>query len=317
MKIGVLDSGYASYSIEKDLLKEYGFGLEIFGGHFGDQERKIEFAKDKVGLFIRQTEIDKAFLDALPHLKAIVRYGVGYDNINLFEAKAHGVKVANVQGYATYCVADHAMALMFSCLRSLPKGEQDIYDRFGKPSVPDIFELHDKTLGIIGLGRIGSRFALCSSPLFKKVLAVDPYVDDARFFNTGAIRTDLSGLLSSSHVISIHCSLTDKSFHLINRESINSMKNRPVIINTARGPIINEKDLLRALEEDRIHSAGIDVWEDEPVTSKQESLISHPRVISTGHYAWYSENSAIELQRRAAENMLALLGGTTIPDQLA
>ena len=316
MKIGVLDSGYDSYSIEKELLEKNGFELDVFDDHFGDRESKIRFAKDKTGLLIRQTEIDKRFLDELPGLKVIVRYGIGYDNINLEEARAHGVKVANVQGYATRCVAEHAMALMFACLRSLYKGVTEIREQYGKPPIPDIYELHDKTLGIIGLGRIGSRFALNCRPLFKRILAVDPYIEPGRFSETGTVRTELTNLLNSSHVISIHCNLNGETFHMINRESIDLMRNRPIIINTARGPIINEKDLLWALNEWRIHSAGIDVWEDEPLTSRQESLVSHPRVVSTGHYAWYSEDSAIELQKRAAENMIALLAGKTISDRL-
>jgi len=316
MKIGVLDSGYNSYSIEQQHVKKYGFELEVFEEHFGDLAEKIEFSSDKTGLFIRQTEIDKTFLDQCPKLKAIVRYGIGYDNINLEEAKAHNIKVANVQGYATNCVSEHAQALMFACLRSLPKGELDIHSRFGKPPVPDIFELHDKTLGIIGLGRIGSRFASSCRPLFKRILAVDPYIPFVRFKKAGVIRSELNKLLTESHVISIHCNLTMETNHLINRDTIRLMKNRPIIINTARGPVMNEKDILWALKKNRIHSAGIDVWENEPITSKQRFLTDHSRVVSTGHYAWYSDNSSLELQKRAAENMVGLLKGKIVMDQL-
>jgi len=316
MKIGVLDSGYDSYSIERNYVKKYGFELEVFDEHFGDVGEKIQFSRDKTGLFIRQTEIDKTFLDQCPELKAIVRYGIGYDNINLEEAKSHNVKVANVQGYATRCVAEHAMALMFACLRSLPKGEGDIHDHFGKPPVPDIFELHDKTLGIIGLGRIGSRFALNCDPLYKTILAVDPYITEDKFKKAGAIRSGLNELLKESHVISIHCNLTDETFHLINRDTIGLMKKRPILINTARGSVMDETDLLWALNEGTVHSAGIDVWEDEPISGKQRSLSDHPRVVATGHYAWYSDQSSMELQKGAAENMIGLLTGKNVHDRL-
>ena len=316
MKIGVLDSGYASYSIEQKYLNKYGFELEVFGNHYGEMSGKIEFSKDKTGLFIRQTEIDNFFLDRCPDLKAIVRYGIGYDNIDLEAAKGHGVKVANVQGYATNSVSDHAMALMYSCLRALPQGKEDINHWFGKPPITDIFELFDKTLGIIGLGRIGSRFASNCRHIFKRVLAVDPYIAKVKFRKAGAFRSELNELLSESHVISLHCNLTKETYHLINRETIGMMKNRPIIINTARGPVMNERDVWWALNENRIHSAGIDVWEDEPLTSKQRSLKDHSRVVSTGHYAWYSEYSSLELQKRAAENMIGLLIGKNIPDRL-
>ncbi len=316
MIIGVLDSGYDSYAIEESYVKDHGFELEVFQDHYGEIEDKIEFARDKIGLLIRQTEIDAHFLDQCEKLKAIVRYGIGYDNINLEEARSRNIKVANVQGYATVCVAEHAMALMFACLRALPEGQEKINSHFGKPPVTDMFEFHDKTLGIIGLGRIGSRLALNCQPLFKQVLAVDPYIDDSEFEKSGAIKTDLEQLFRESQVISIHCELNDETFHLINKKSFDLMKNKPILINTARGPVINETDLIRALHDERIHSAGIDVWEDEPLTERQQPIADHPAVVSTGHYAWYSKNSIFELQKRAAENIIGLIKGEYVADEL-
>lgn len=315
-KIGVLDSGYKSYAIEEKILKRNGFVLEIFRDHYGKKIDKIKFSRDKTGLFIRQTEIDKKFLDQCPELQAIVRYGIGYDNINLEEAEIHRVKVANVQGYATQSVSDHAMALIFACLRALSKGQRDIMHRFGKPPIEDIFELSDKTLGVIGLGRIGTCLALKCRTIFNRIIAVDPYVADLQFRKARAVRSSMNELLSESHVISLHCSLTEETHHLINRETISLMKKRPILINTARGPVINEKDLQQALNEDRIHSAGIDVWEDEPLADRQKPLVNHPRIISTGHYAWYSNRSSQELQKKAADNMMGLLMGRKVPDRL-
>jgi D-3-phosphoglycerate dehydrogenase len=316
MKIGVLDSGYADYIQEEKIVGEAGYELEVFKDHFGSIGDKIEFARDKTGLFIRQSPIDKRFLEACPDLKAIVRYGIGYDNISLADARTREVKVANVQGYATFCVAEHAMALMFACIRSLPIGESDIHARFGKPPRSDIFELHDKTLGIIGLGRIGGRFALNCRPLFSKILAVDPYISPEKFTHAGVIKSELDELLPESHIISLHCNLTEETFHLINRTTISRMQKRPIIINTARGPVMNEADILWALKKNLLHSAGIDVWEDEPLSEKQQSLIGHPRVVPTGHYAWYSDNSSKELQKKAAENMVGLLQEKFVPDRL-
>lgn len=316
MKIGVLDSGYTDYTLEEKTVGEAGYELEVFNDHFGSIRDKVEFSRDKTGLFIRQTAINARFLAACPDLKAIVRYGIGYDNINLADAAARDVKVANVQGYATYCVAEHAMTLMFACLRSLPAGEAGIYERFGKPPRSDIFELHNKTLGIIGLGRIGSRFALNCRPLFRNIMAVDPYRAPEEFTQSGVVKAELDELLSGSHIISLHCNLTEETLHLINRAAIGRMRERPVIINTARGPVMREEDVLWALNENLIHSVGIDVWEDEPVSVKQDPLIRHPRVISTGHYAWYSDASSMELQKRAAENMVGLLQGKHVPDRL-
>ena len=316
IKIGILDTGYKSYTIETGILSDYGFKLFFYNGEKEDLKSKILFASDKTGLFIRHTVIDREFLDQLPDLKVIIRYGIGYDNIDIPEATAHEVKVANVQGYATHSVSDHTMALMFGCIRAIPAGEECLHEVFNKPPREDIFELHDKVLGIIGLGRIGSCLAMKTRALFREIVAVDPYVPDSHFDKTGVKRTNLATLLSSSHVISIHCNLTAETFHLIDNHSFESMKLRPVLINTSRGAIINEADLISALQRELIHSAGIDVFENEPPTEKQEPVIRHPNVISTGHFAWYSEYSSLELQKRAAENMVALLQKKVIADAL-
>ncbi len=314
--IAIIDTGYSSYEYEKRLFEKEGLSLKLFNGDPGNNKLKYEFAKDAVGILVRGTPIKRDFLEKADQLKAIVRYGTGYDNVDLEAATEMGIRVANVQDYANHAVSDHAMALMFSCLRGIPLAQKYLTKQFGKPPFPEVFELHDKTLGIIGLGRIGSHFAIKAAPLFYRTLATDPYIPDNKFKKSGAEKTDLSTLLSESHVISIHCTLTEETFHLINPETFRAMKKKPVLINTARGPIIDEKALLYALDHELIHSAGIDVWEEEPVNEKQTALMQHPRLTGTGHIAWYSGYSIREVQKRAADNLLALLKGERIPDCL-
>jgi D-3-phosphoglycerate dehydrogenase len=177
-------------------------------------------------------------------------------------------------------------------------------------------ELHDKTLGIIGLGRIGSELCRKASPLFKKVYATDPYKPEDHFEKAGAVRTSLDVLLAESDVISIHCNLTPETRHLLDAGTFSLMKKRPVIINTSRGEVISEAGLLDALDSGLIHSAGLDVYENEPFSAQNIKLLNHPRIVSTGHYAWYSDRAAEELQRRAAVNMLNFLKGNTVEDCL-
>ncbi len=314
--IAVLDTGYTTYRLEEELFRKNGFSLKIYRGDPADREAKIEFAQEATGILIRWTVIDACFLDRMKNLRAIVRYGVGYDNISLDEAGKRGIRVSNVRDYAGECVSDHALALIYSCIRGLPAGEKIIHRNFGKPPRQDIFELHDKTLGIIGLGRIGSRLAGKANRLFSRVLAVDPYVDDEKFTNSGARKTNLDSLLQNSHVISLHCNLTHETRNMINRQAFLKMSLRPVVINTARGPVINEDELLEALEKDLVHSAGLDVYHNEPLAKKQLALTGHPRVTSTGHYAWYSDASMHELHKRAAGNMIRLLQGKETGDRL-
>lgn len=316
MEIVILDSGYKSYDFEKGLFEQEGFCLKIFPTYKGDPHEKREFAKNADGILVRHTLIDKAFLSGMKNLKAVVRYGVGYDNVDIQACSRHGIKVANVQGYANHSVSDHAVALMFACTRALWDSKTQITQKFASPPVPDVFELHDKTLGIIGIGRIGSEFCKKASPLFAQVLACDPYKPDDHFARLSVGRVTLDELLDKSHVISIHCNLTTETTHLLNRGAFSKMNQKPVIINTSRGEVICEKALLEALNTGKIHSAGLDVYEDEPVTSRQNELINHPRTICTGHYAWYSDRAATELQKRAALNLYHFLTGQPVEDCL-
>jgi len=314
--IAIIDLGYSSYDYEKELFSKNGYDLKLYTGNPADKLEKARFVSDSSGILVRGTIIDADFLDHTPDLKALVRYGVGYDNIDIQEATKRKIKVANVQGYANHSVSDHAIALLYSCIRSLSSGSRHIRTIFSKPPVEDIFELHDKTAGIIGLGRIGGCFALKIRNLVREVLAYDPYISDEKFTQAGAVKTDLNTLLEKCHIISIHCNLTDETKHIIDDPAFEKMKNRPVLINTARGPVLSQNALIKALDKNIIHSAGIDVFDDEPPVEKQEPLLNHPRIIATGHYAWYSDYSIQELQRRSAGNLIKLLTGQYVEDQL-
>jgi D-3-phosphoglycerate dehydrogenase len=316
MEVVVLDAGYKSYDFEKELFGRNGFQLKIYPTYQGDKAEKKLFAENAVGILVRHTKIDADFLTGLKNLKAVVRYGVGYDNVDVNACTKFGIRAANVQGYANHSVSDHAMALMFSCTRAMWDSKSQLTEKFATPPVPDVFELHDKTLGIIGLGRIGSEFCRKAAPLFQAVLAADPYKPDTHFHPLSARKVAMQELLENSDVISIHCNLTAETTHLLDEEAFSLMQKKPVVINTSRGEVINEKALLHALKSGKIHSAGLDVYENEPTTDNQEELVNHPRTICTGHYAWYSDRAAIELQRRAAFNLLNFLTGKPVEDCL-
>ncbi len=308
-KIKVLDTGYDSFSYEQNLFESHGFDFEIFPGGKVDVQDKLVFASDAAGLLIRWTEIDDQFLSQMKNLKAIVRYGVGYDNIDLDAVKRTSVKVANVQGYGNHAVSDHALMLMYACNRKLPKGLQEVKSNFGSAPDKNILEFHESTLGIIGLGRIGGALCQKAVNLFRNVVASDPYIPYERFVSLGATKVSLEELMQKSDVISIHCNLTSETKGLLNNTIFSLAEKRPILINTARGPIINQSDLLKALKTHQIYSAGIDVYNTELAEELPDELINHPDVIATGHYAWYSVRAHRELQKRAADNLLTLLLG--------
>ena len=316
MEIVILDSGYKSYTFEINLFESNGYTVKIHPLYKGEKQEKMEFANNANGILVRHTQIDDEFLSSCKNLKAVVRYGVGYDNIDVEACSRHKVKAANVQGYAKHAVSDHALGLILACSRGMWNTRKQLKDGFAAPPVEDIFELHDKTLGIIGLGRIGSELSKKAAPLFNEIIASDPYKSDKYFQELNVRKVDLKELLETCEVISLNCNLTEETHHILNSASFEIMKKRPVIINTSRGETIDEQGLLNALNKNLIHSAGLDVFENEPTTEKQEGLINHPRTICTGHYAWYSDRAAIELQKRAAKNLLELLQGKNIEDAL-
>jgi D-3-phosphoglycerate dehydrogenase len=313
----VIDTGYDSYDLERRQLQDLGFELRICPDHLKTTADKIAFASDAVGLFIRGTTIDQHFLQQFPELRAIVRYGVGYDNVDIAAATSCNIRVAIVKGYGNNSVSDHAIALMFACARALPLGHQNIISGFGKGPRNSTLDFSDKTLGIVGLGRIGGTLCRKAAGLFKSVIACDPYIGTDRFRELGATDVAFETLLAESHVISLHCNLTEETRHLIDAAAFEKTSGQPVIVNTARGPVIKEQDLLAALKSGIIHSAGIDVWEQEPPqTATALEIIKHPKVIATGHYAYFSVGSIQELQRRAGHNMARLLVGETVDDCL-
>ncbi|MCX5758801.1 MAG: C-terminal binding protein, partial [Candidatus Hydrogenedentes bacterium] len=299
-------------------LDAIGATLDVFGGDRHNRAGKNAFCAGADGMFVRWTEIDGAFLDAAHSVRAIVRYGVGYDNIDIDAASARGVPVCNVQGYANHSVSDHALALMLACVRGLRIGIAPAFLRaqYASPPRPRLPELRNMTLGIIGLGRIGGTLCAKARGLFQRVLACDPYIPYERFERLGAIQCDFDALLRESDIVSVHCNLTDETRRLIGRDALARMKPSAIVINTSRGPVVDEDALLDALQDERLYAAGLDCFWDEPPLANRDALLAHPHLVATGHYAWFSTEASRELQRRAAENMVAMLRGEIPEDCL-
>jgi len=308
-RVVVIDGGYETYAVETDLLAEAGYVLDLFPGDRHDLAGKLALAQNAAGMFVRWSELGGAAFDTIPSVKCIVRYGIGYDNIDVPAATARGVKVCNVQGYANHAVSDHAFALIFACVRSLPMALPTLRSNYAAPPRRRMPEFKDMTLGIVGLGRIGGTLCTKANALFRRVLACDPYIPDERFAALGAEKRTFDALLSESDVISVHCNLTEDTKRLFNSDSIARMKPGAILVNTARGPVVDEDALYSALVAEQLFAAGLDVFWDEPPLENREALVAHPHVVATGHYAWYSDAAHRELQRRAAENMVRMLQG--------
>ena len=272
--------------------------------------------KGKDGLLCLLTDpIDKDVITAEPKLKMIASYAVGYDNIDVATATKQGIPVSNTPGVLTETTAELAWALLFSVSRRIV--EADRFTRSGqfKGWAPMLMlgqDVSQKTLGVIGTGRIGTAFALKSKGFNMNVLYTDEQPNRELEQQLGALRVPLQTLLKESDFISIHVPLTTETFHLIDEKELRLMKNTAVLINTARGPIIHEKALVKALSEQWIFGAGLDVYEEEPHLS--EGLKGLDNVVLLPHTGSGTIETRTKMALMAAENMIIGLKGGVPPN---
>ncbi|HEV8306346.1 MAG TPA: C-terminal binding protein [Methylomirabilota bacterium] len=257
-------------------------------------------------LLIQYGDVTRRVIESLPRIRVLVRYGVGVDGIDVEAATARGIPVVNVPDYGTDEVANHAVALLLALARKLP--QLDRQTRAGRWSVFEaipITRLTGRTVGILGCGRIGSRVARKLAGFDVCLLACDPYL---RTFPPGVEPVAFERLLAESDYLTVHAPLTAGTHHLIGRAALARMKPTAVLINTARGGIVDTDALVDALRAGRLAGAGLDVTEQEPLPPGSP-LLAMDQVIVTPHAAWYSEEGRSELKRRVAEEAVRVLRG--------
>jgi D-3-phosphoglycerate dehydrogenase len=230
------------------------------------------------GIIVRSaTKVTKEVIDAGKNLKVIGRAGVGLDNVDRDAAKANNIKVVNTPAATSISVAELALGMMFSAARRIP--EATVSTKAGKWEKKKFkgFELFGKTLGIIGVGRIGSELAKRAKALGMKVIAFDPYVKNTEHAQV----VDLDTLLKESDYISLHIPKTDETAHILNKAAFDKMKDGVVVINCARGGVVDENALYEAITSGKVRVAAMDVYEVEPAT--EHKLFSLNQVILTPH----------------------------------
>ena len=249
-------------------------------------------------------------------LKVIANYAVGYDNIDIEAAKQKNVMVTNTPGVLTEAVAEHAITLMFAAAKSVV--EADKYTRGGKYTQwePKGFlgpQISGKTLGVVGLGRIGSMVAKVGhSGLGMNVLYYDVKKNEEFEMEVGAKYEELDSILKQADFISIHVPLLPTTKHLINKEKLALMKKSAILVNTSRGPVVDEAALIEALKAKQIWAAGLDVYENEPKLSL--GLSELPNVVLTPHTASATFEARDAMSKMCAENISAVLEGQTPPN---
>lgn len=306
-KVVVTDAKFPSYDIERSLLAPIGAELEVHRCATSDEV--LEIAHDADALLVTAVPITREVLAGLTRCKGIVRYGVGYDVVDIDAAREYGIPVVNVPDYCTAEVADHTLTLILALVRKLPQVTARVRrgEWAGAPCRP-IHALEGRTLGLLGIGRIGRAVIERARPFGFALQAYDPYTDNATFAALGTQRLDLETLLETSSVVSLHLPLTPETHHVIDAAAIARMRPGSFVVNVSRGGLIDERALEDALRSGHLAGAALDVFEHEPLPA-DSSLLEVESLIATSHCAWYAEEALDRLHRFATEEVVRLLRG--------
>lgn len=311
MNIVVLEQKSIGEDIDLTIYEKLG-NVTYYGNTVTSQV--AERVKDADVVIANKAGMNEETLKDAPNVKLICEFATGYDNVDLEYCKSRGILVANVVDYSTAAVAQHTFALALYLLERLPfydnyvkSGAYAAQDRFSNFDRP-FTELEGKTWGIIGLGNIGKRTARIAESFGCHVIY---YSVTGKNSSTEYERVEFDDLLKRSDFISIHCPLSDLTKNLIDLEAMKKMKKTAILINVARGPVVNNKDLYTALTEGEIYAAGLDVLEKEPITEDNplDKIKDSERLIITPHMAWASKEARTRLATEVYKNIEAFQKG--------
>jgi phosphoglycerate dehydrogenase-like enzyme len=301
LKVLIADHDYPNVQLEEDLYREA--GIQLVTAQCRTEEDVIRAAEGCFGLLLQYAPVNAKVFAARPEIRIVCRVGVGYDTINTADAKRYGVWVANSPDYGIGEVATHALAMTLSLLRHIPWYDRDIRQgTWDYMSTGGFRRVGNMTLGILGLGRIGKRMAHLGRNCFKRVIACDPYIIDGDF-PAYVERVSLEQLFGESDAVSLHVPLTEETRGMVNAGLLKLMKPESMLVNTARGAVVNIDDLLEALDAGQLGGAALDVLPVEP-PPPEHGLLKHPRVLLTPHAAFYSIEAEKEMRRKAAQNLV-------------
>jgi D-3-phosphoglycerate dehydrogenase len=272
-------------------------------------ESILAVAADADALLVTYSQINAEVIAGLNNCKAIGRFGVGTDNIDIAAATEKGIQVCYAPVYCLDEVSDHAMALLLSCARKIPYANKLASEgRWEMPAVTPIGRFRGKTLGLIGLGNIPQQIVGKAQAFGINVIASDPYCPDDVFSRLNVEKVELDDLLGRSDYVSVHAPLTPETENMFNMDAFKKMKNSAFLINTARGPLVDIDDLAKALDAGEIAGAGLDVLPEEPPAANNP-LLGRDDVVLTPHTGFYSEDALLDLQTTVATDVATILNG--------
>ncbi len=277
----------------------------VFAGKTPSEDDVVALCKQHgpVAIIVRYSKVGSAAMEAAPSLKVISKHGSGTDTIDKAAAKARGIQVVAAAGANAAAVAEQALALLLACAKSVVKLNQRMHAGHWDKATHKSIELEDRTVGVIGLGAIGLRFARMADAMGMRVLGFDPYAKDLPAYITN---TDLATLWRESDAISLHCPLTSDNAKLVNARTLAACKRGVIIVNTARGGLIDEPALLDAVRSGQVGSAGLDSFAVEPMTAPHP-FHGEARITLSPHIGGVTADAYVKMGVAAAKNALDVL----------
>lgn len=304
-RVVITDGAFPNFAQEEMVLQSVNGKLLV--GQCQTEDDVLELAADADALIVQWAPISRRVIEGLKRCKMIARYGIGIDTIDIDAASENGVLVSNAGDYCVTEVAEHTLALILACARklkhfdySIRKGEWDAI-QIGKP----MHRFSCQTVGIFGFGTIGEIVSRMVDALGFSTIAYDPY---RGLLPSPTRQVDLDTLLAESDYITIHAPMIPSMRGFFNAEKLRKMKRTAFLINTARGAIINEQDLLASIRANEITGAALDVFEQEPLLADNPIRAEH-RILMSPHAAYYSDQALLSLQREPAEEVARFFRG--------
>lgn len=295
---------------EEEALTKENIELNAYQLRNASVEEALKHLADKDMLVVNMFPCTRNFLDSLKECKMLIRHGSGYDNVKVQDCTDNGIVFVHIPDANTFAVAEHAVTLLMATARKIRLFDSIMRESgWDWKSAQPLYQVSGKTLGVVGCGRIGSHFIHLMKGFDMRVLVYDPYIPKEKTENELGIKiVNFETLLKESDHISIHAPRTEETYHLFGEAQFRLMKKTAYIINTSRGPLIEEKALVKALQEGWIAGAGIDVYEKEPPKESKE-LLSIPNAVFSGHVAWYTEEATWKMRHRIVEDLIAFNKG--------
>ena len=305
--VAITDYVFPSLEPEQRVLAP--LGVELRPAQCKSEEEIIDLAQEADAVLNCYAKLTARVISELKHCRIIARYGIGVDNVDLAASTRAKILVTNVPDYCIDEVSDHALALLLALARRVVAADSDVKSgAWDVVAHAGIRRLRGQTLDLVGLGKIAKALTSKVQPLGMKVLVYDPYLEPELVARHGAEAVSLDRLLAEADAISIHVPLSPETRNLIGQRELTRMKPTAFLINTSRGGIVDEQAVAVALKENRLGGAALDVLSPEP-PPRDHPLRQAPNVILTPHLAFYSRESVIELQTKAAEEVARALRG--------